>query len=202
MSNKDNIFETEFKDEKDFFRFALNFGTPTKSRQNGSFIDTLIAGETNKVKKDSLTKRYGLEEFPIHTDCAYLKVPPKYIILRYIGNIEYPTPSVVVHFDKLKLSEDEMDFIQKTIWFVKSKNIGFYSPILKDGILRYDKEIMKMANPTEDKMIKILAKMKRTDIHWFKNKVIVINNHNDLHFRPKIKLEENNKRIIQRINII
>lgn len=59
-----------------------------------------------------------------------------------------------------------------------------------------------MANPAVDKMISILAKMDRTEIQWYKNKVVVINNHRDLHFRPKIKMEENNKRILQRINIV
>lgn len=202
MTTTTNIFETEIINEKDFFEFALTLGTPIKSRQSGSFIDTLKAVESDQVEKDSLSKRYGLEEFPIHTDSAYLKKPPKYILLRYVGSVENPTPTVVVHFDKLKLSEEEVDFIQNTIWFVKSKDLGFYSPILKDGILRYDKEVMKMANPNEDKMIGILAKMDRTEIQWNKNKVVVINNHTNLHFRPKIKTEENNKRILQRINLL
>ncbi|WP_344825710.1 hypothetical protein [Rurimicrobium arvi] len=199
---KTNIYEAEIKDEKDFVELALSFGKPMKSRQHGIIIDTLIAVESNIVEKDSLSKRYGLEEFPIHTDCAYLKLPPKYILLRYVGSIENPTPTGIVHFDKSKLSDEEIDFIQKTIWFVKSKDIGFYSPILKDNILRYDKEVMKLVNPKEDKMIDILAKMDRREIQWYKNKVVVINNHTHLHFRPKIKIEENNKRILQRINIV
>ena len=202
MTTVADIYETEIKDEKDFIEFALSFGTPIKSRQNGTTIDTLIPIESNMVEKDSLSKRYGLEEFPIHTDCAYLKLPPKYMIMRYIGSIKNPTPTVIVLFDKSKLSGEEFDFIEKTIWFVKSNDIGFYSPILKDGILRYDKEVMKMANSKEDAMVDILAKMDRRYIQWHKNKVVVINNHTDLHFRPKIKIEEHNKRILQRINIV
>ncbi len=202
MTTLTEIYETEIIDEKDFVKLALTYGTPIKSRQSGSFIDTLTAVESNQVKKDPLSKRYGLEKFPIHTDCAYLNLPPRLILLRYIGIIENPTPTVVVHFDKSRLSDEEKDFIQKTIWYVKSKDGGFYTPILKNGILRYDMEVMKMANPNEDKMIDILSKMDKTEIQWFKNKVAVINNHTDLHFRPKIKMEENNKRILQRINII
>jgi len=202
MTTMIDISETEIKDDKDFVKLALTYGTPIKSRESGNFIDTLVAVHSNQVKKDSLSKRYGLDEFPIHTDCAYLKLPPKYILLRYIGSIENPTPTIVVHFDESKLSDEEKDFIQRIIWFVKSKDNGFYSPILKDGILRYDKEVMKMANPNEDKMIEILAKMDRTEIKWTKNKVAVINNHSVLHFRPQTRDEENNKRVLQRINII
>jgi len=202
MTTMIDISETEIKDDKDFVKLALTYGTPIKSRESGNFIDTLVAVHSNQVKKDSLSKRYGLDEFPIHTDCAYLKLPPKYILLRYIGSIENLTPTIVVHFDESKLSDEEKDFIQRIIWFVKSKDNGFYSPILKDGILRYDKEVMKMANPNEDKMIEILAKMDRTEIKWTKNKVAVINNHSVLHFRPQTRDEENNKRVLQRINII
>lgn len=196
-----DILETVIKDESDFVRFALTYGQPIKSRENGNLIDTLVAVQSDQVKKDSLSKRCGLDEFPIHTDCAYLKLPPKYILLRYIGSIENPTPTIVVHFDKSKLTDEETDFIKRTIWFVKSKDNGFYSPILKDDILRYDKEVVRMANPNKDKMIEILSKMERTQIKWRKNKVAIINNHSDLHFRPQIKNEENNKRVLQRINI-
>jgi alpha-ketoglutarate-dependent taurine dioxygenase len=202
MTKITDIFETEIKDDRDYIELALTYGTPIKSRADGSFIDTLIAVESNQVEKDSLSKRYGLDEFPIHTDCAYLKTPPKYILLRYVGSLENPTPTIVVNFDKSKLSDDEIDFIHNTIWFVKSKEIGFYSPIFKDGILRYDKEVMKMANPNKDKMIVILDRMERFEIKWSKNKVAVINNHSVLHFRPQIKKEENNRRILQRINIL
>ena len=202
MTTTTDIFETEIKTDKDFVELALTYGTAIKSRESGSLIDTLVAVESSQVEKDSLSKRYGLDEFPIHTDCAYLKLPPKYILLRYIGSVVNPTPTVLVHFDKSKLNQDEIEFIQKTIWFVKSKDIGFYSPILKDGILRYDREVMKMVNPNVDRMDEILAKMETIEIKWSKNKVAVINNHNVLHFRPRIKKEESNKRILQRINIL
>lgn len=202
MKTTTNIFETEIKDEKDFFELALTYGTVIKSRENGSLIDTLVAVESNQVGKDSLSKRYGLEKFPIHTDCAYLKLPPKYILLRYVGAFENPTPTVLVHFDNLKLNENEIEFVRKTIWFVKSKNIGFYTPILKGGILRYDSEVMKMVNPNVNRMDEILAKMETTEIKWYKNKVAIINNHNVLHYRPQIRKEESNKRILQRINIL
>lgn len=58
-----------------------------------------------------------------------------------------------------------------------------------------------MVNPTENKMDIILAKMQTSKIEWTKNKVVIINNHSTLHFRPRISDSENNKRIIQRINI-
>ena len=48
----------------------------------------------------------------------------------------------------------------------------------------------------------ILSKMLTTEIEWEKNKVVVINNHSTLHFRPQVSITEINKRILQRINIL
>lgn len=193
--------ETTIESDLDFINLALTYGCSVKSRKESEIIETLIALSSDQVEKDSLTKRYGLNQFPIHTDCAYLKFPPKYILLRYIGSIDNPTPTIIMHFDKSKLSEEELDFVCRTIWFVKSEDKGFYSTIYKDGILRYDKEVMRMVNPAENRMDDILAKMTTTEIEWKKNKVVIINNHSALHFRPQISNSENNKRILQRINI-
>jgi alpha-ketoglutarate-dependent taurine dioxygenase len=196
-----NFTETIIESDLDFINLALSYGTSVKSRKDSEIIETLIALSSDQVENDSLTKRYGLNQFPIHTDCAYLKSPPKYIFLRYIGSVDNPTPTVLVHFDKSILSEEELDFVCRTIWYVKSKDKGFYSTIYKDDILRYDQEIMRIVNQAENKMDIILAKMKTTEIQWKKNKVVIINNHSTLHFRPQISSSENNKRILQRINI-
>ena len=197
-----NVFETEVEDDQGFIELALKFGTPIKSREQGNIIDNLVSVKSSIVEKDSLSKRYGLEEFPSHTDCAYLKTPPKYIFLRYVGNIVNPTATGIVEFDLQRVFPSELDFLLRKIWFVKAKQGGFYSTILKDGMIRYDPEVMRMVNSDENKMIKILSKMERKEIHWTKNKVAIINNHTVLHFRPKVALEENRNRILQRINIL
>lgn len=194
--------ETIIESDTDFINLALTYGDFVKSRKESDVIETLVTLNSNQVEKDSLTKRYGINKFPIHTDCAYLKIPPKYILLRYIGNIANPTPTIIVHFDMTKISKLELDFITRKMWFVKNEHNGFYSTLYKDDILRYDIEVMKMVNPSENMMEGILSKMLTTEIEWEKNKVVVINNHSTLHFRPQVSITEINKRILQRINIL
>ena len=152
-----NVFETEVEDDQGFIELALKFGTPIKSREQGNIIDNLVSVKSSIVEKDSLSKRYGLEEFPSHTDCAYLKTPPKYIFLRYVGNIVNPTATGIVEFDLQRVFPSELDFLLRKIWFVKAKQGGFYSTILKDGMIRYDPEVMRMVNSDENKMIKIIG---------------------------------------------
>jgi hypothetical protein len=198
-----NVIEEFYNVSDDgFLKIALKYGNPIKSRPDSGIIDTLITRTSDQVERDSLTKRYGAENFPIHTDCAYLKTPPRFILLKYVGDITEVTPTVIVHFDINRLTEEEIDFIKHRIWFVKGENKGFYSRILQNGILRYDKEVMKLVNSDSDLMETILKKMTTTSISWEKNKVAIIDNYAVLHYRPKVSEKEINKRILQRINII
>lgn len=193
---------TEILTDQDFIRHALTFGKPIKSRKEGSIIDTLIAQKKEDTTKDSLSKRYGLAQFPIHTDCAYLRIPPKYILLRYVGSIKNPTPTIIIDFDFSKLTIDEHDFLFSSVWYVKSADGGFYSTICKEGLIRYDTEVMRSVNSINNKMETILKKMETKTIEWTNNKVVIINNWTTLHFRPKVTETENHKRILQRINIL
>lgn len=76
--------ETLVETDQDFINLAQTYGDFIKSRKESKIIETLIALNSDQVQKDSLTKRYGLNQFPIHTDCAYLKFPPKYVLLRLV----------------------------------------------------------------------------------------------------------------------
>lgn len=202
MTVSNGIAEYYNVSDDGFLEIALKYGNPIKSRPDGGVIDTLITRTSDQVKRDSLTKRYGTDNFPIHTDGAYLKIPPRFILLKYVGDITEVTPTIIVHFDTKKLTEEEVDFVKHRIWFVRGENKGFYSRILQDGILRYDKEVMRLVNSDSDLMETILKKMVMTSISWERNKVVIIDNYAVLHYRPKVSEEEINKRILQRINII
>ena len=94
-----------------------------------------------------------------------------------------------------------LNLSKATIWYVRGTEGGFYSRIYENGYIRYDLQVMKLANSLENKMTKILDKMEKTQIVWYPNKVVIINNWNTLHFRPALLKAELGKRILQRINI-
>jgi len=114
MQALEYLLETYCTSEDDFLSLASNYGEMIKSRRDGDLIDNLTALMPDDVERDSLTKRFGLNEFPVHTDCAYLKQPPKFILLRYTGELSKPTSTVVVNFDKSRLTEEERDFLTRT----------------------------------------------------------------------------------------
>jgi alpha-ketoglutarate-dependent taurine dioxygenase len=184
-----------------FLEVGKSFGRLIKSRVDGEYLDILTPKNQTTIKKSSLSKIYGTNRFPFHTDCAYLKTPPKYILLRYIGNIETPTPTEIKQLDFNKLNTKEIEFLKNTIWVVKGQKSNFYSKIYDNGILRYDENIMTLSSPTENLIKQILDKLETKIIQWTKNKTILINNWSSIHSRPLVPENEINNRILQRLNI-
>ncbi|MBW1294045.1 hypothetical protein [Aquimarina litoralis] len=184
-----------------FLEVGKSFGRLIKSRTDGQYLDTLTPKNQKTINKISLSKIYGTNRFPFHTDCAYLKIPPKYILLRYVGNVENPTPTEIKEIDFNKLNIKEIEFLKNTIWIVKGQKSNFYSKIYDNGILRYDENIMTLSSPTENLIKQILDKLETKTIQWYKNKTIVINNWSSVHSRPLVSKNEINNRILQRLNI-
>lgn len=200
---KKGVLETFAQNDEDFIKIASTYGSMIKSRKENTFIDKIIAQEKEDVIKDSLSKRFGMMDFPAHTDGAYLKVPPQFILMRYIGTSIAPSPTIVVHFELSLLNDDELNFINNAIYYVKGSNGGFYSKIFDGRFIRYDSQVMKLASiGISDLMNKILDKMPKSTIHWQHNKVAIINNWKTFHLRPALKSEERRTRILQRINIL
>ncbi len=196
-----DIGEYLVNSDEEFLKLASSFGNIVPSRNNSQLIDLLLAKTKEDTTKNSLSKRFGMGSFPIHTDGAYFKRPPRFILLRYVGTLEKVTPSVIVHFDFDKLNNEESEFIKIKTWYVSGINGGFYSNIYNNEYLRYDLQVMKLVNSADNCMDGILKNMKQTKIIWSHNKVAVINNWACLHFRPELQEYENEKRILQRINI-
>ena len=193
--------ETYCQNLDEFLAIGKSHGELIPSRKNGRILDILTPTRIGESKKKSLSQKYGLEEFPLHSDCAYYVKPPRFILLRYVGELKKVTPTVLVRIIKEKLSVEEIDFLNRAIWLVKGIKGNFYSSIFQNGFIRYDPEIMTLVSCRENLMRAILQKIEIKNINWTKNKVVIINNWTCLHYRPKVKEIEYGNRILQRINI-
>ncbi|WP_460678410.1 Fe(II)-2OG oxygenase family protein [Mucilaginibacter koreensis] len=200
--------ETEMTDIE-YINFAQRLGTIIPSRIDGPLIDTLIPKDTILANKPSLSMRYGLGAFPYHTDGAYLRVPPKYIMFRYEAGIDSPTPTIINPILKYTC-ESELKPLEREFWFVRGRNLDFYSPIITANkehtrlFMRYDINCMisrKETSVLEDIINSTRFKQKEVAIDWFPKKVLIINNWETLHKRPSVKIEEQSKRCLKRILI-
>ncbi len=201
MVEIENFKETYCNSLYDFIELGKSLGKIIPSRKNGKIIDVLTPLKENEVNRNSLSRTYGLNEFPAHTDGAYFRKQPKYILLRYVGELKKVTPTIIVDILNSNLDEDEKDFLKNAVYLVKGIYGSFYSNIYSNGKFRYDKTIMKLISHKEDLMENIINKSKKIFFEWKQNKVLVLNNWNYLHLRPKTKDIENKQRLLQRLTI-
>jgi Taurine catabolism dioxygenase TauD, TfdA family. len=79
--------------KKDLIAIAEQIGIPVKTRFGAEVIDRLSPKEKKDAHNNSLSRIYGLNSFPLHTDTAYFKIPVRYILLYSInpGTGDRPT---------------------------------------------------------------------------------------------------------------
>lgn len=197
--------ELIIKNDKELIDLAYSLGHPISSRVNSSFIDRLVPLDNSDAHKQSLSANYGTSEFPFHTDGAYFKIPPKFIILRYLKGIQNPTPTVLC--DLNQLNDEANQKLKDCIWKVKSRNNEFLTTILSESYkcYRYDKCIMTPANiklRNKNYFENLIDELPKKHINWYTNKTVIIDNWTFLHSRPKVTEQEINNRTIQRIMVI
>lgn len=194
--------------ENDIIKIAKNLGEPISSRLNSGVIDYIVPKKNDEAHYNSLSKLYGLNSLPFHTDGAYFEIPPKYIILRYVKGIYKPTPTHIMKIFN-QLSSHNIDKLKKEIWLVKGRVRNFYSSIISNTlvenefVIRFDTGCMKF-NGDNTCIENLLLNIKKENIYcinWETNKTVIINNWKVLHSRPKVKIEENNYRTLQRIMV-
>lgn len=191
--------------DNELIELAHSLGRPISSRVNSSLIDSLVPLNNLDAHKQSLSANFGTGNFPFHTDGAYFKIPPRFIILRYLKGILNPTPTVLCDLNQLTNEANEK--LKDCIWKVKSRNNEFLTTILTENgeYYRYDKCVM---TPAVSKIQNgsyfenLIDEMPKTQIDWTLNKAVIIDNWTFLHSRPKVTEQEINNRTIQRIMVL
>ncbi|KQM34025.1 TauD/TfdA family dioxygenase [Chryseobacterium sp. Leaf201] len=199
-----NNYWTTFWTENidDLIEISKKIGNIIPSRKNSlALYDILTVKTKEETNQKSLSAKYGENDFPYHTDGAYLQIPPKYVILRSPKNIENcPTKLCIPHF-----SEFEIKKLMKDVLLVNGGRGRFYSTILekidKDFRLRFDLDCMRPALTEFDTSIKLINKLiKETvieEIDWKENQCVIFNNWKLVHSRA----DATNKfeRVLERI---
>lgn len=148
-------------------------------------IQRLRQHSKGSSRPNTLSSRYGLGAFPIHSDFALSEVPPKFIILaaprpRFADTLLFEPAELIQVFG--------LDWLKRSLYLLRCRNSKYCRLLtLTDGkfIFRYNKEIMVPQNNEArevseyiDKGMKLLCR-----INWIDHRVAIINNWNLWHAR-------------------
>ncbi|MBX7227025.1 MAG: TauD/TfdA family dioxygenase [Chitinophagales bacterium] len=174
---------------------------------NGNKIQHLRPKLTGQGIKDTFSYKYGLDEFPYHTDTAFWAKPAKLILM----TTELPSSCNTLLIDIKgflnSLTESELVVFQNSVFTLKTPSqIKFVSVLQRekeDFIFRYDPNIMTPFNSNAKKCDDIIKEYiedsKAIEIQWTGKNILVLNNWRMVHKRSECKNEP--KRILKRIYI-
>lgn len=156
-------------------------------------------------EKITLSGTYALGKFPYHTDAAHLFIPPRIISLRYLGDTESKTGTLLIDSEDIARDPDS-GFYTNLTYNVKGGPTKFYATIFdgsiipKRKIIRYNSVIMKRAVARNlVSFDEFLSKFAPKRISWRKGMLVLIDNWRIMHAREEVINEEIKTRALERI---
>lgn len=158
--------------------------------QTDEVIDSLA---TDPRYRRSMTGTYGHGEFPMHTDRAHDRIPPRFLLLSQ-QDASTAALTRVLPLRRLPLSPDDIPALKRDVWKVLFGRRPFLTPILNDTvlppelILRWDPICMRSERPTESARIleRCIALSEIDSFQLDPNHTLVIDNWKCLHGRSQI----------------
>jgi hypothetical protein len=117
----------------------------------GDAIHSLIPVEKNKSTPNTYSGIYGLQQFPLHTDFAHWRYPPRYLMLRcVVGFADVPTLLI----DGARLARDIGEILLSRALVQPRRPVQGTMPLLRlyqrsettDSILRWDDVFIRPAS--------------------------------------------------------
>jgi Taurine catabolism dioxygenase TauD, TfdA family len=158
-------------------------------------LDRLQPCEEGNARPNTLSSKFGLGDFPPHTDLALVDVPPSYILM----HAPKPRLAKTQLFDTNDLLEAVgVDVINRSLFQVSGLRKTFYSNLVtyhkKMKFFRYNGQIMSPINQ-EAKVVDAYIRKKWKPwitIDWVQNKTLIFDNWLLLHGRTQCNAEDSN----------
>jgi alpha-ketoglutarate-dependent taurine dioxygenase len=146
----------------DSLAIARYFGEPLASRRGVPLVDCLMLTKHEDAHPRSISALYGTGEFPFHTDGAYMRVPPRFTLLRLI---EGKSDRITLLQDAyaLPFSDEERREMFRDVRVVNGGRARFLTTVFNNSlvsgstIVRHDHCCMRPTHPAFHRAADILA---------------------------------------------
>lgn len=150
----------------------------------------------------SISAVYGLDEQPLHVDCAHFPTPPDAVLLFCEAPNETPTNVLSIKDMDLRFvsSKDYLpsEFLRHGLFIVGSGPSAFLAPALEGGRLRYDPNVMEAADDRARDAAEYFRSLQdqATQHHWsIPKSYLLIANRVALHGRAKVDEKDTARKV-------
>jgi alpha-ketoglutarate-dependent taurine dioxygenase len=174
----------------DLLAFAAALGRPMLDPRDRVLVKDIRPQPKETANSNTLSSRYGMGAFPVHTEAAYLGRPPRFLMLYCVEPGSGGRTTVLI--DTAALSSRLPALGRPGTWVVKADRRPFLCHVLwrraldKVGV-RYDRECLfpcgKAAQTEEETILDFISSSTPARITWASGQLLVIDNHRVLHGR-------------------
>jgi alpha-ketoglutarate-dependent taurine dioxygenase len=188
----------------DLLQLAKSLGEVV-AHPNGDNIFHLEPKLVGEGMPGTLSNQFGYGRFPMHTDCAFLAIPIRYVVFCSIESNSCKTMLASVA-EVLKNTKPELvSHINKAIFKINIKTKPIYVPLSfkEKGTtgFRYDRNCMLPVNESAREVFEFMAGCEPIiqEIEWIGGTAVVVDNWKMLHGRNAVLDDE--KRVLRRIYV-
>jgi len=158
----------------------------------------------DEAKPNTLSAKFGLGEFPHHTDFAFRSLPPRLIVLINDTDSAFDTPTMVSRFDDWPGRASEVH--ARSQWLLKTKGsayvVGGITNIGDHVVRRWDTTFLEPENGAAWFCVQKIGKLisSSESVHeWLPRTALLIDNWNCTHSRGFVRDELAGKRRLCRL---
>jgi hypothetical protein len=149
----------------------------------------LTPASTENARPNTLSSRYGLGVFPLHTDYVDRVVPPRYVLLVAAR----PRSAGTIVFDAhLLISEFGSTHLERSLFIQRGRNPRYTRLLTYVGtqsLFRFNAALMSPVNREAETVAAYLERGAKTTtrIDWLETGIALIDNWNALHAREAFR---------------
>jgi L-asparagine oxygenase len=188
--DRDGYYVLHGVDAEDLLVFARDLGRPERDPRDKVLVKDIRPQPKDVANVNTLSSRYGMGAFPVHTEAAYLPSPPRFLLLYCVSPGSGGRTTVLL--DGANLFGRMPKTHRPGTWVVKAGR----RPFLCDALwrksstefgIRYDRECLFPRGPTarsEEQWIReLISESTPTTIQWAEKQLLIVNNIRMLHGR-------------------
>lgn len=189
----------------EILNIATSLGTPTVDPRHPDVIRSLSPQDIARANPNTLSSRYGLDQFPFHSDTAHWRCPAKYILLYCGRSGAGRRQTFIIDSRQWILTTEELHLLTTSVWRSRYVRPFLCSPLEMVGAMwsvRYDLGCMTPYSPQSFKARTVLNKhieaSPNVRIDWYEGMLLILDNHRILHARGPSPVDDRD-RIIERV---
>lgn len=172
---------------------ARDLGQPIATK-NG-VVEEVSPHHIEDSNPNSLSGKYGLDNFPLHCDTSHWVVPCRYVLLSCKKASDIPVSTKLLDTLNMNLSLSDKQLALSSVFLIKNGRKSFYSSILSSSrdFIRLDPGCMYALDDDGKKAMEVYSyakqKAKIIEINWQRADILIIDNWRVLHGRgasPKL----------------